>query len=141
MKRLTTAALDLGPLMKAVSSPRHGAVCSFVGAVRAVHAGRAVRAVEYDAFAPLAEKTLSDIVAAAEKRWPAKVAVRHRLGRLRVGEASVAIAAGSMHRSEAYEACRWTLEEIKHRLPVWKKEHYASGPGRWLPGCALGRRR
>lgn len=139
MTVITKAPLDLAALCRAVSSPKHGAAASFVGVVRSPHAGRIVKAVTYDCFAPLAEKELARIAARAEKRWPARVAVAHRVGRLRVGEASVAIAAGSAHRAEAFESCRYVLEEIKHRLPVWKKEHYAKGDGRWLPGCALGR--
>src|SRR5262245_66342129 len=98
MRRLTTITrrrLDLAPLCRAVSDPKHGAVASFTGAVRSVHAGRRVKAVSYDCFVPLAEKTLSAIAKAAEKRWPARVAVAHRVGTLKVGEVSVAIAAGS----------------------------------------------
>jgi molybdopterin synthase catalytic subunit len=135
--RVTKSRLDPAALCRAVSSPRHGAAASFVGTVRAVHAGRRVRAVTYDCFTPLAEKELERIKAAAERRWPVVVAVEHRTGRLRVGEASVAIAAGSGHRAEAFEACRFVIEEIKRRVPVWKKEHYETGDGRWLAGCAL----
>ena len=69
------------------------------------------------------------------------MAVRHRIGRLNVGEASVAIAAGSAHREQSFEACRFVIEEIKRSVPVWKKEHYLKGDGRWLDGCALRRRR
>ncbi|UPT73240.1 MAG: molybdenum cofactor biosynthesis protein MoaE [Elusimicrobiota bacterium] len=144
MRRLTTVTksrLDPAALARAVSSPRHGAVASFAGAVRAVHAGRRVKAVSYDCFLPLAEKELARIAARAEKKWPARVAVSHRVGRLRVGELSVAIAAGSAHRAEAYDACRFVIEEIKRSLPVWKKEHYVRGDGRWLAGCALHRRK
>lgn len=138
---VTKARLDAAALARAVSDPRHGAVASFAGAVRSVHAGRRVTAVSYDCFTPLAEKELARIVARAEKKWPVRAAAAHRVGRLRVGELSVAIAAGSVHRAEAYEACRYVIEEIKRTLPVWKKEHYAGGDGRWLPGCALHRRR
>ncbi len=144
MRRLTVitkSRLDPAALGRAVSSPKHGAVASFIGAVRAVHAGRFVTAVSYDCFLPLAEKELSRISAAAERRWPVRVAVAHRIGLLKVGEASVAIAAGSIHRAQAYEACRFVIEEIKLHLPVWKKEHYVQGDGRWLAGCALHRRR
>ncbi len=140
LTKITKSRLDLGALCRSVSDPKHGAIASFTGAVRSVHAGRRVKAVSYDCFVPLAEKTLAGIAKAAEKRWPVRVAVAHRVGYLPVGQASVAIAAGSMHRAEAYEACRFVIEEIKHRLPVWKKEHYVKGEGRWLPGCALGRR-
>ncbi len=141
MIRVTKSRLDPAALDRAVSSPKHGAVASFVGTVRSPHAGRVVTAVSYDCFTPLAEKELSRIAAAAERRWPVRVAVEHRIGRLRVGEASVAVAAGSGHRAEAFEACRFVIEEIKRRVPVWKKEHYAGGDGRWLAGCALHRSR
>ena len=137
---MTKSALNIAALERAVSSARHGAVCSFVGTVRSVHAGRLVKAVSYDCFVPLAEKELSRIVARAESRWPVRVAVSHRVGRLKVGAASVAIAAGSGHRVEAFAACRFVIEEIKRRLPVWKKEHYRRGDGRWLSGCALRKR-
>jgi len=141
LTRITKAPLNLARLCRAVASPSHGATASFVGVVRAVHAGRRVKAVSYDCFFPLAEKELARIAAEAGRRWPAVVAVEHRIGRLAVGQASVAIAAGSAHRAEAFEACRFVLEEIKHRLPVWKKEHYVAGDGRWLPGCSLKRLR
>jgi molybdopterin synthase catalytic subunit len=137
MTFVTKAALNIASLERAVSSPRHGALSSFVGTVRSVHAGRRVRAVTYDCFVPLAERELSRIVKRAESRWPVRIAVAHRIGRLKVGQASVAIAAGSGHRAEVFEACRFVIEEIKRSLPVWKKEHYVQGDGRWLPGCAL----
>jgi molybdopterin synthase catalytic subunit len=137
MRRVTRAKLDPAALAAAVSSRKHGAAASFVGVVRAVHAGRRVKGIEYDCFIPLAEKVLARILAEAEKKWPARVEAAHRVGALRVGEASVAVAAGSMHRAEAFAACRWTIDEIKRRLPVWKKESYLRGDGRWLPGCTL----
>jgi len=134
--RLTPASLEA-----AVASPRHGAIATFAGAVRATHAGRRVTGISYDCFAPLAEKELRLIIHQAEKKWPVKAAAAHRVGRLKVGEMSVFVAAGSAHRPEAFAACRWVIDEIKRRLPVWKKEHYARGDGRWLPGCALHRRK
>ena len=138
---ITARRVDAAALTRLVASPRYGAVVTFSGAVRSVHAGRRVKAVSYDCFRPLAEKELARIASEARRRWPVSVAARHRVGRLKVGEASVAIAAAATHRAEAYEACRFVIEEIKHRLPVWKKEHYLEGEGRWLPGCALGRKR
>lgn len=144
MRRLsfvTAARLDHAALCRAVSSPKHGALATFVGTVRSVHAGRRVKAVSYDCFVPLAGKELARIKAAAEKRWPVRVAVAHRTGRLKVGEASVAIAVGSGHRAEVFAACRFVIEEIKRTVPVWKREHYVQGDGRWLAGCALHRRR
>jgi molybdopterin synthase catalytic subunit len=140
MRRVTRSKLDPAALAAAVSSPKHGAVSTFVGVVRAVHAGRRVKGIDYDSFVPLAEKELARILAEAGKKWPARVEAMHRIGRLRVGEASVAVAAGSMHRPEAFAACRWTIDEIKRRLPIWKKERYLTGDGRWLPGCTLHQR-
>ena len=138
---MTASRLDHAALCRTVSSPKHGALASFVGTVRAVHAGRRVKAVSYDCFVPLAEKELARIKARAERRWPVRVAVAHRIGRLKVGEASVAIAVGAGHRAEVFEACRFVIEELKRLVPVWKKEHYTKGDGRWLAGCALHRKR
>jgi molybdopterin synthase catalytic subunit len=137
MRRVTRARLDPAALAAAVSSPKHGAVSTFVGVVRSVHAGRRVKGIEYDCFIPLAERELERILSEARKKWPASVEAVHRIGPLRVGEASVAVAAGSMHRAEAFAACRWVIDEIKTRLPVWKKEKYVKGQGRWLPGCTI----
>jgi molybdopterin synthase catalytic subunit len=134
---ITEAPLDVASLIALVEASGHGAQASFVGVVRDNHDGKKVEAVTYDCFAPLAEKTLRDIAAAAEKRHGAKVAAAHRTGRLGVGEASVAIAAGAPHREQAFAACREVIEEIKRRLPVWKQEHYADGGASWLDGCRL----
>ncbi|MBI5200876.1 MAG: molybdenum cofactor biosynthesis protein MoaE [Elusimicrobia bacterium] len=129
--------LDAARLCAAVESPSHGAVASFTGVVRNSHEGKSVVAVTYDCFEPLAAKVLAAIVAEAEAKFGARVAAEHRVGRLKVGEASVAIAAGSPHRSESFDACRYVIEEIKVRLPVWKREHYSDGDGAWLSGCSL----
>ena len=134
---LTKEPLDVPALLAAVAEPGRGGNDVFVGTVRDSHDGRAVLAVTYEAFEPLAVKVLAAIAAEAEARHGAKVAAAHRLGRLKVGEASVAIAAGSPHRAEAFAACRDVIEEIKKRLPVWKQEHYVDGDSAWLAGCAL----
>ncbi|MBI4424478.1 MAG: molybdenum cofactor biosynthesis protein MoaE [Elusimicrobia bacterium] len=129
--------LRLDALLAFVSSSGHGAVASFLGVVRDRHEGRGVVGVTYDAFEPLAARCLGELAAEAAERFGARVAVEHRFGRLAVGEASLAIAAGAPHRGPALDACRWVLEEVKLRLPVWKREHYESGDSRWLSGCAL----
>ena len=126
-------------MLDIVSDPHHGAQALFIGVVRARHEGRVVSSVTYDAFAPLAEKVLGEISAEASKRFSARIAVGHRLGTLDVGETSVIVAAGSEHRGEAFDACRFVIEQIKTRLPVWKKEHGSDGSQRWLDGCALRR--
>ncbi|MFI5347878.1 MAG: molybdenum cofactor biosynthesis protein MoaE [Elusimicrobiota bacterium] len=129
--------MNIAAIAAEATSPKHGAVATFSGAVRAVHAGRRVKGISYDCFVPLAEKEMALILKQAEKKWPVAAAAAHRTGRLHVGEVSVFVAAGSAHRPEAFAACRWIIDEIKRRLPVWKKEHYVNGDGRWLPGCAL----
>lgn len=135
--RVGPSPIDPVSLCRAVSSRKHGAAASFTGTVRSPHAGRHVKAVTYDCFVPLAIKELSRIAAAAERRWPVRIAVAHRTGRLKVGAASVSVAAGSAHRAEAFEACRYVIDELKKSVPVWKKEHYTTGSGRWLAGCVL----
>lgn len=119
------------------SAPDLGGQALFVGVVRDHHEGRAVTAVTYDCFVPLAEKILADIVHEAATKWKARLACGHRTGRLEVGETSVIVAAGCEHRAEAFEACRYVIDELKKRLPVWKKEHYPDAPDRWLDGCRL----
>lgn len=120
-----------------VSAPGHGGQCLFLGVVRNLHEGKAVEAVEYDGFKPLASKVLDQIAAEAVEQWGVRVAAFHRLGRLKVGETSLAVAAGSEHRDAAFAACRYVVEELKRRLPVWKKERFADGREAWLDGCAL----
>jgi molybdopterin synthase catalytic subunit len=126
-------------MLDLISSPSHGAQALFVGVVRERHEGRKVAAVTYDAFPPLAERVLEAIAQEAAAKWPVRIAAGHRIGKILVGESSVVIAAGSEHRAEAFEACRFVIEEIKKRLPVWKKEHDEDGSERWLEGCALHR--
>src|SRR5580765_6223834 len=112
-----------------------GAVCTFVGAVRATHKGRRVRHLEYEAFAPLAMKVFDRIAGEIRGEWPAaSVGIDHRIGRLAVGEASVAIAAVSAHRGEAFRVCRYAIERVKQVLPVWKHEFFEDGDT-WVEGA------
>jgi molybdopterin synthase catalytic subunit len=102
-----------------------------------VNAGRAVEGIDYRAYEPMAARELAGIAAEAERRWPGvRVAVAHRVGYLRLGEASVAIASSHAHRAPAFEACRWVLEAVKRRVPVWKREHYADGGRDWVDARA-----
>jgi molybdopterin synthase catalytic subunit len=128
-------AMGVGP----VSASGHGAQVQFWGLVRDVHEGRRVLAVTYDAFRTLAEATLRTIALEARARFGPglSVAVYHRIGRLPVGEASVVVGVGSLHREAAYQASRQVIEEIRVRLPVRKQEHYSDGNGAWLAGHSL----
>jgi molybdopterin synthase catalytic subunit len=135
---LTDRPLDLAALVAAVAAPDRGGTCAFLGAVRDHHAGRAVLDLEYSAYGPMAEATIAEIVAEAEQRWPVRVAVAHRLGRLVVGEAAVAVAAAGAHRDAAFAACRHVIEELKRRVPIWKRERYADGTVSWVDPTAAG---
>src|SRR6476646_10002923 len=131
------APLDLERLMVAVgegASGADGAVVTFLGLVRNHNMGRRVRYLEYEAYEPLALKAFARIAAEVAERWPsARLALHHRIGRLAVGEASVAIVVRSPHRGDAYAACRYVIERVKQIVPVWKREFFEGGDV-WIEG-------
>lgn len=132
---ITTEPLDPAAVLAMVGAPNDGAVLLFLGTVRNQNEGRRVVGMRYDAYVAMAESVLAEIAAEAATRLGTdRIVVAHRIGNLRVGEVSVAIAVSSPHRAEAYEASRYVIEEIKKRLPVWKEEYYAEGDARWLEG-------
>jgi molybdopterin synthase catalytic subunit len=91
--------------------------------------------MRYDAYESMAERTLAEIAAETQQRYtPSRIAVVHRTGELEIGDVSVAIAVSTPHRAQAFDAVRYVIEELKKRLPVWKKEHYVTGEERWLDG-------
>jgi molybdopterin synthase catalytic subunit len=138
MVYLTESPLDLGELIALVQSPERGGVACFLGTVRNHHGGREVLRLEYSAYEPMVEAECARIVAEAEARWQAAVLLRHRVGRLEIGDAAVAVVAASAHRDEAFVACRHVIEELKRRVPIWKREVYADGTVEWV-GQADGR--
>jgi molybdopterin synthase catalytic subunit len=112
-----------------------GALCSFLGIVRATHQGRRVRHLEYEAYEPLALRAFEIIAAEAAAEWPlARMALHHRVGRLEIGEASVAIVSAAAHRAEAFQVCRYTIERVKQIAPVWKHEYFDDGE-HWVEGA------
>jgi len=112
-----------------------GAVCTFLGVVRATHKNRRVRYLEYEAFEPLALKSFARIETEIAQQWPAAaVGIHHRIGRLEIGEASVVIAAAASHRAEAFQACRYAIERIKQIAPIWKHEFFEDGDA-WVEGA------
>ena len=132
MVRLVREPIDVA-LLQAIS-PADGGLCVFVGVVRNENGGRAVRYLEYEAFEEMALPLMQEIAAEARKRWPVTdVRIVHRLGRLEIGEASVAVAVASPHRDEAFLACRYAIDTLKATVPIWKKEFYADGAV-WLEG-------
>ncbi len=137
---LTSDAIDLGSLLAQVQSPRHGGIASFLGAVRDHQAGRSVLRLEYSAYQPMAEAECARIVREAESEWNCVVALKHRIGTLQIGDVAVAIVAASAHREEAFAACRYVIEEVKRRVPIWKQEVFADGSVEWVGGGAAGQR-
>lgn len=133
---LTDQPIELAPLLAAVQAPDRGGVASFLGLVRNHHGGRAVLRLDYSAYGPMAEAECGRIVAEAESRWQVAMAVRHRTGSLAIGDVAVAIVVASAHRDEAFAACRFGIEEVKRRVPVWKREFYADGTVAWVDPTA-----
>ena len=133
MNYLTRSQIALDTLLAEVSSPERGGTCVFLGTVRNGPAEDGVTAIEYSAYEAMVEAEFGRLVADARGRWPdARIAVRHRLGTIPAGEASIAIVAAAPHRAQAFEACRFVIEEVKRRIPVWKKELRADGSEVWV---------
>jgi molybdopterin synthase catalytic subunit len=133
---VTPDPLDMTAVAAAVSGPGDGAVATFVGLVRDHNDGRRVLWLDYEAYAPLAVRTFGQIAAEAAARWPdARLAIHHRTGRVDIGEASVAIAAASKHRADAFAACRYAIERVKQIAPIWKHEHFEGGEV-WIEGAS-----
>jgi molybdopterin synthase catalytic subunit len=132
---VTSAPLALDAVVRAVDGPGAGAVATFLGLVRDHNQGRKVLYLDYEAYAPLAEKALALIVAEAQARWTgARMAIHHRTGTLAIGEASVVIAVATPHRADAFAACRYAIERIKQIVPIWKHEHFEGGEV-WIEGA------
>ena len=128
--RLVREPIDLAALHGA--SPADGAVCVFVGAVRNENRGREVVRLEYEAYEDMALPLMQEIAADTRRRFPVtRVSLVHRLGSLEIGDPSVAVAVASPHRDEAFKACRYAIDTLKAKVPIWKKEHYADGSA-WL---------
>ena len=112
-----------------VDDPGAGGIVIFSGVVRNETGGRAVKFLEYEAHAPMAEAKMREIGAEVRARWSGvrRIAMLHRIGRLEIGESSVLIAVSASHRGEAFDACRYAIDTLKRTVPVWKKEHFEDG--------------
>lgn len=134
---IVTEVIDVGAIVDEVSGVGRGAVATFLGTVRNTSGGRSVTGLEYSAYEAMATREMDAIVseATAIANGVAIVAV-HRVGGLAVGDVCVMIAAAHAHRAPAFDACRYTIEEIKKRVPIWKRERYDDGSFEWVNSCA-----
>jgi molybdopterin synthase catalytic subunit len=133
MFRLTRDAIDFHALTESVRNPHCGAVVLFLGTVRDLTGEHVTAFLDYEAYGPMAEKKLAEIEADVRKRWPVgDVALVHRLGRLDVGDVSVAVAVSTPHRADAFEAARFAIDTLKELVPIWKKENAPDGTGEWV---------
>ncbi|MEO7458404.1 MAG: molybdenum cofactor biosynthesis protein MoaE [Gemmatimonadaceae bacterium] len=131
--RLTRDTIDASALVREVAGPSRGAIILFLGVVRELNEGRGVTGIEYSAYEGMAAMELRVIADEAGGRFDASsVAIVHRLGELSLEEVSVGIAVAHGHRGEAYEVSRWVIEELKRRVPIWKREHYVDGTREWV---------
>ena len=130
---IVTSEIDPASLINEVGSPQYGAISLFIGTVREVNDGRSVTAIEYSVYKSMADAELERILDEAEERFGVSaLVVEHRIGLLGLGDVSVAIAAAHAHRAPALDSIRYVIEEIKKRVPIWKKEHYADGTREWV---------
>ncbi|HEU5329134.1 MAG TPA: molybdopterin converting factor subunit 1 [Thermomicrobiales bacterium] len=126
--KVVTTPLDLNEVVAAVADPACGAIVSFTGTVRDHSLGKAVTALDYEAYPAAAEKMMAQIGAEIADRWGiTRVAVIHRTGHLTAGEASVVMAVAAPHRQGAFEACAYLIDRLKQIVPIWKKEAYSDG--------------
>ena len=133
--RMTKARIDVTSLLAEVADPKAGGTVLFIGTVRDNSEAGDVDLIIYDAYLPMAEKRMLEIEGEVKRTWPVtKIAAQHRVGELKVGEASVVVAVSAPHRAEAFEACRHAIERIKHDVPIWKRERLADGQEKWVEG-------
>ncbi|MBD2353552.1 molybdenum cofactor biosynthesis protein MoaE [Tolypothrix sp. FACHB-123] len=131
---ITFAPLSMEEIYTKANDPANGAVVVMSGMVRNQTDGKPVVSLEYQAYEPMALRVFAQIAAEIRSLWPDvnRVAIHHRIGRLQVGEISVLVAVGCPHRSEAFEACRYAIDTLKHNAPIWKKEHGEDGSSSWV---------
>ncbi|GCL38318.1 molybdopterin converting factor, subunit 2 [Sphaerospermopsis reniformis] len=131
---ITLAPLFLEEIYTKADDPANGAVVVMSGMVRNQTDGKAVVALEYQAYEPMALQVFYQIATDIRSQWPDvnRVVIYHRIGRLKIGEISVLVAVGCPHRSEAFAACQYAIDTLKHNAPIWKKEHWQDGSSSWV---------
>lgn len=133
MFKLSKTVIEIEPLKSALTDPRAGALTTFEGWVRNHNEGHDVTSLEYEAMESLAVKEAEYIIAEAKEKFSIYQAICvHRQGVLQIGDLAVWLGVTAAHRGEAFDACRYIIDEIKTRLPIWKKEHYKNGTSGWV---------
>jgi molybdopterin synthase catalytic subunit len=131
---ITLAPLSVEEIYALADDPANGAVVMMSGTVRNQTDGQAVVSLEYQAYEPMAVRVFQQIATEIRRQWAFvnRVAIHHRIGHLQVGEISVLVAVGCPHRGEAFAACQYAIDTLKHNVPIWKKEHWADGSSSWV---------
>jgi len=134
MFKIVKEEINLNEIIKYVSEPKAGAITTFLGVTRGESEGRNVIYLDYDAYPEMAVKKMEEIACEIREQWNVlKIAIIHRIGRLKVGEVSVVIAVSTPHRKEGFEACKYAIDRIKEIAPIWKKEVWEGGE-EWKSG-------
>ena len=138
MFKITADVITGAEVREAVAAPEAGAVVLFFGTVRNNTEGRPVKSLEYEAYPPMAEKKMAEIADEISNKWGiTRVAMIHRVGRLDIGEVSVAVAVASPHRKDGFEACQYAMNRLKQIVPIWKREVWADGEAEWVKPDAV----
>jgi molybdopterin synthase catalytic subunit len=134
MIKIVKEEIEIGKVLESVQDPSAGGIDIFIGTTRNHSSGKEVHSLEYQAYEPMALKLMNDIEEQIRRQWPVrKISLVHRIGKVAIGEASVVIAVSSVHRKEAFEACRYAIDTLKKTVPIWKKEIFADGEV-WVGG-------
>ncbi len=128
------APLSIEEVYKLADAPANGAVVVMSGTVRNQTDGKPVVSLEYQAYEPMAMRVFEQIAADVRQQWQKvnRIVIHHRIGKLKIGEISVLVAVGCPHRSEAFAACQYAIDTLKHNAPIWKKEYWQDGSSTWV---------
>jgi molybdopterin synthase catalytic subunit len=133
MIELTNQPIDSSALLKQACNPQAGAVILFLGTARELTDGRHTVSLDYEAYGEMARRKLAELEFEARRRWPiVECSIVHRLGRVPLAEASVAIVVSTPHRADAFAAGQWLIDSLKRDVPIWKREQWADGTSQWV---------
>ena len=136
MYHVTNSAINITGMLDSAHDPQAGAIVLFSGEVRNHHEGKSVEYLEYEAHGEMAEVQIEKIIQDALGKWDLHSAkCIHRLGKISISESAVCVVTTSSHRKEAYEANRWIIDQVKHNVPIWKKEFFTDGTTAWVMQC------